>query len=194
MLDSAIFMADISSFFGLRVCWLLARGTSSAGELVTGVGWALLASFTAKVCLLAPFTAEGLVATFTTEGRWVSLVVAGVGLVVSWDTRSLASWGLATRGLACIGLAIQGLDTRGLDTAWGLKRPLSRILATFGALSRGLTALAEVWPVLGLLSLARSLLLVAVVGLASRVAWLAGCWTRLGLARLTGCRTRLGLA
>ena len=168
MLDSAIFMADIGSFFGLQDSWLLGRVTSSAGELGTSVGWALVVSF----------TAEALLPSFTTKGRWVNLVVAGVGLVVSWEVRSLASWGLATLGL----------ETRGLDTSRGLERPPSRILATFGALSRGLTALADVWTVLGLdcrvglLSLARSLLLVAGLGLACRVAWLAGCWTRLGLA------------
>ena len=165
-------MADIGSFFGLRDSWLLGRVTSSAGELVTWAGLALLVSF----------TAEGLVESFTDKGRWVNLVVAGVGLVVSWETRSLVSWGLTCRGLATRGLATSvgltraGRETRGLDTAWGLERPPSRILATFGALSRGLTALADVWPVLGLdcrlglLSLATSLLPVAWLGLPCRVA------------------------
>ena len=88
MLDSAIIMADIGSFFGLRDSWLLGRVTSSAGELFTWAG--LTDSFTAKGLvesfttegLVASFAPEGLAASFTTEGCWVSLVVAGVGLVV----------------------------------------------------------------------------------------------------------------
>ena len=109
MLDSAIFMADIGSFFGLLDSWLLGRVTSSPGELGTSVGWALTASFTDEGPLVASFTTEGLVESFTTKGRWVNLVVAVVGLVVSWEVRSLASWGLASRGLETRGLATVGL-------------------------------------------------------------------------------------
>ena len=68
MLDSAIIMADIGSFFGLRDSWLLGRVTSSAGELGTSVGWALVVSFTAMGRLVASFTTEGLVESFTTKG------------------------------------------------------------------------------------------------------------------------------